>query len=185
MMSLSNSPALFAHGAPASLPRERRASLPRERRASLPRERGENARRGATLVETAIVLGGFLLVLFAMLELGLVAMKHNSLAEAARTVAREAVVRGEKAPPRRAAWGPAEYEGTAADASEIAETLRSILVAMPHDEVDLHVEWPDGENTLGKRVRVTVAHRHASVLPFLFGNGEYALSATSMMRIAH
>ncbi|MEX0702379.1 MAG: TadE family protein [Planctomycetales bacterium] len=146
---------------------------------------GGGSRSGTTLVEVALILGGFLLTLFTMLELGLVAMRHNMMAEAARTVAREAVVRGDMSPPLRAAWGPAEYAGTAADASEIAAKLRSTLVGLPPEQVDVRVEWPDGENSTGKRVRVTVTHRYSPVLPFLFGPTEYHLSSVSVMQIAH
>ena len=82
-------------------------------------------------------------------------------------------------------WGPATFAGTAADANPIASTVLPALIAMEPDEVAVQVEWIDGGNALGQRVRVQVSYSHASAVPFLFGSGPIDLSAVSVMQIVH
>ena len=68
------------------------------------KNRMKQLRRGATLVEAAIVLPVFLLLVFGIIELGLAVARYNMLAEVARDGARMAIVHGADAPPEMAAW---------------------------------------------------------------------------------
>ena len=49
-------------------------------------------RPGAALLEGTIVLAVFLTIIFAMFDIGLAVMRQNSLAEAARRLARTAIL---------------------------------------------------------------------------------------------
>ena len=54
----------------------------------------QHQRGGTTIVECAIVLPVLFFVLFALLDLGIAATRYNSLAEASRRIAREAILHG-------------------------------------------------------------------------------------------
>lgn len=144
-----------------------------------------NRRNGAALVESAFVLSVLLLVLFAMLDLSLTTLARNSLEEAARRVTREAIVRGENAPPERTAWGPATVTTTGDASTEVAALARKALTPSDLENVQIVVEWIDGENTVGDRVRVTVSYTYQPAVPFLLGSSNYPISARSTMRITH
>ena len=70
------------------------------RRATMSRQR-----RGAALVEAAITLPVFFVIIFALLDLGLAAVRYNALAEVSRRIAREAVLRGALTPLTTGTWG--------------------------------------------------------------------------------
>jgi hypothetical protein len=160
----------------------------RQRRASPVRQMPEGelcARAGAALLEGTIVLAVFLTIIFAMFDLGLAVMRQNSLAEAARRLARTAIVHGDLAPPEHTAWGPLEYTGTADEDHEIADAVRAGLVTMNPADVSINVTWPDGDNRTSDRVIVAVEYPHRTILPYLFGGSALNLRAESTMRIEH
>jgi Flp pilus assembly protein TadG len=141
--------------------------------------------RGVTVVESALVLSTLLMILLTMLDMGLAVLQNNSLSEAARWTAREAIVRGEKAPPERTAWGPSTYDGTAADQTEQAAVVRKSLTAFNPADVHVRLEWPDGGNEIDRKVRVTLTYQYEPILPFPFLGNLYRLSAVSTMTITH
>lgn len=141
-------------------------------------------RRGVTVVESAIVLGTFLMMMLATLDLGLAVLRQNSLDAAAQQLARAAMVRGELSAGRQTAWGPAPYTARAAHPTEMATTVRERLITMDPQQVLFHVDWPDTGNHLGARVRVRMAYRHRAILPLLYG-GHLDLRSECIMRIAH
>ena len=143
------------------------------------------ARTGAALLEGTIVLAVFLTIIFAMFDLGLAVMRQNSLAEAARRLARTAIVHGDLAPPEHSSWGPLAYSGTADDDHEIADAVRAGLITMNPGEVSVSVTWPDGDNRTSDRVIVSVEYPHRTILPSLFGSASMNLRAESTMRIEH
>ncbi len=142
-------------------------------------------RRGAALVEGTLVLGVFLVIIFAICDLGLAVLRQNALAAAARRLARSAIVHGDSAGPQLSEWGPATYVDTAAHASEPAAAVRPVLVTLNPANVSINVTWPDGGNRTGQRVTAVVTCQHAPILPFLFGSGPLQLRGDSTMRIEH
>ena len=74
-------------------------------------------RRGAAMVETALVLNIYMLLILGTCDLGIAVHRNNTLSQAARHGARQASVHGALAAPSMAAWGPATYTGTAGDGS--------------------------------------------------------------------
>jgi Flp pilus assembly protein TadG len=142
-------------------------------------------RRGATMIECAFALPITLILLFGMLDLGLAAARYNAISDAARRVARAAIIHGSLESNRSASWGPLEYVGTAADNSPIAITANSVLPAMQKDQVNVHVTWPDNNNSPGDRVQVEISYLHKPLLPKLFAWGPLTLRAVSTMRIVN
>jgi hypothetical protein len=107
------------------------------------------------------------------------------LSQAARQGAREAIVRGSLAPPRRTEWGPATYMGTAADQHDIAQAIRPTLVGMDPNDVTILVMWPDGGNEEQNRVQVALSIAHRPLVTALITNRQVTLTARSTMLIVH
>jgi Flp pilus assembly protein TadG len=144
----------------------------------------ERSRRGAAAVEAAVVLSVLLLLLFGILDLGLGVARYDVLSAAARDVARAAIVHGARSSPEMSPWGPAEFAGFASDSSEIAAAAKTSLATMNDDDVRIQVQWLDGDNQEGSRVRVVLKYIHQG-LPLL-GLGEgVELRAESTMQIVH
>lgn len=136
------------------------------------------------MVETMVVLLTLLVILFGFLDLGLAVIRHNALSEAARRLAREAIVHGEQAAKDGNGWGPASVNLTAAAPSDLAEVIRPVLPTLAPADVTIDVQWPDGDHKVGSRVRVTVTTEHRWITPLIWGGGGLPLSASSTMRVA-
>ncbi len=142
-------------------------------------------RRGAAMVETAIVLSTLLILLLGMFDLSLGVLRHNFLSDSARRLAREAVVHGRLAEADKTAWGTSTYVGTAADVSEIGDMVRPLLLTMNPEDVQVRVDWLSGSNEPGALVRVTITYTHAPMTSFVLGGADVELRAVSTMQIAH
>jgi len=142
-------------------------------------------RSGVAAVEAAVVLSVFLVVLLGSLDLGLAVLKNNTLAEAARRLARAAIVRGSSSSSIHTVWGPTTYNGTANDGSQYAKVVNGVLVAVNSADVKLRLEWPDGGNDSGNRVSATVTTTYQPMIASIFGSSPYTLHASSTMRIEH
>ena len=143
-------------------------------------------RRAATAVEAAIVLPVALLALFAILDLGLASLRYNTLAEAARRLARAAVMRGEETPSEIGNdWGPAEIIATAADSIDPAVTIHPLLPTMDPADVSIRMTWPDATNNSGSRVRVELKYQHQPLVPGFNSWGAIQLESSSQMRIVN
>jgi Flp pilus assembly protein TadG len=142
------------------------------------------ARRGATMTETAIVLMVFLLLVFGMLDLGLMVARSHALSQAARSGTRAAIVRGEHAA-TLGSLGPSGLTTTAADSNAVSAAVRNQLVTMTPSSVNVLVTWPDGNNQVGSRVRVVVNADFTPIMTFIFGSPTWTLSGSSEMLIAH
>jgi len=144
----------------------------------------KSSRRGTSMVEMAIVLPVFLVLVFGMLDLAAGVFRYNMLAQAARQGVRQAIVHGSLAD-RLGPWGPAAYSSTGADGHAIADVVRPSLATLDPAEVTLETEWLDGNNELNQPVRVTVSAPYQPMMTFIFGNPSITLRATSTMPIAH
>lgn len=142
-------------------------------------------RCGATMVECAITLPVMLLVLFALLDLGLAAMRYNSLAEASRQIAREAIIHGSLAPDTSGTWGPGEYLGTAGDATDFVTSIQGLLPTMKKSDVTVRVTWLDGDNSPRDRVQVETAYQHQPLIPGLAVWGTLDLHSVATMHIVN
>lgn len=147
--------------------------------------RHRRRRSGTTVVECAVVLSVWLLVVFATFDLTLATFRYNTLSEAARRVARQAVVRGSMSEVEAESWGPEPYLGNAADDDPIAEMARTILPTMDPADVTISLEWLDAGNEPDHRVRVNLQYVHQPLIPFQAFANEFALRGDSVMRISH
>lgn len=159
-----------------------RAGVPAARR--LP-TRAKNARRGALMAETAIVMAVLIALTLGGVDLQIGVYRYNTLSEAARHGARQAMTHGALAPAAYGIWGPGTYVGTAADGSPYANAVRPLLVGFPQNDVNIQVEWPDGSNAIGQRVRYSLNTTYRPFLGFLVGYPSLNLTAVSTMPIAH
>lgn len=142
-------------------------------------------RRGAAVVEGAIVLTSLIVILFGMLDLSLLVLESNTLAEAARRLCRQAAVHGQMASPQMTTWGPTSVSGTAADGTEFAQALRPELVTFDLTKVNFVIDWPDGANQPDNRVRVTLRYQYQPMMPFVLGSTAVPINMVTTMQVAH
>lgn len=185
-----------------------RVPLPchRERRgvATVGPARLHRCRRGATMLEAAVIMVVFFLLVFGMFDLGLGVFRYHQVSEAARQGARLVVVHGELA--GRAGHGMKDWfqdrgDGTGGSYNALATTssielidqLRNgppglgwgdpgLLRGLDLAQTTLQIEWLDGDSRLQSRVRVTVSTPFDPVLPFVPAS---TLSASSTMQMEH
>ncbi len=141
-------------------------------------------RRGAALVEAAIVLPVFLMLVLGLLDLAGAAYRYNLVSELARRGVREAIVHGSQAPPRRVALGPQSWTATAAAEGEVPSAIRGLLAGIDPAEVTIRLDWPDGSNAPESRVRCTVTIPYRGTT-FLLSGRPLTLRSTSTMAIAN
>lgn len=119
-------------------------------------------RRGAVLVEAAITLPVFLLLVFGLIDLGIAVQRYNLCAEAARIGARMAIVHGSDAS-RLGPWTSANAE------AGIRARIDPLMAAAAVNPADVHVTVTylktadeKDNNAPGSEVlvRVTVDYEH-------------------------
>lgn len=162
------------------------------------RIRKQHRRRGASLVEAAIVLPLFLLVVISFIDFGLGVFRYNKVAHSAREAAREASVRGSLSPPRKTAWGPDSLtidgnemrgQGQIQMANEheedVASSLRPHLNGLDMAQTTIELEWLDEDNHWGSRVKVTVRSGYRPILFSLVSDRQIPMESSCTVRIEH
>lgn len=147
-----------------------------------------STRRGAATTEFALVLPAFLALVIGVIDASVGVARFNSLSQAARHGARQAMVHGSQAPAgwNGGAWGPGPIDQSATATGDPAvDAVRPMLVNCRLEDSRVRIEWPDGSNAPGRPVRVTVTSSYRPILTFLFGNPAIPLTASSTMPIAH
>ena len=137
------------------------------------------------MVETVIIINVYLMLILGTFDLGIATYRYNTLSQAARQGARQAIIHGALAPPLMTAWGPSTYTGTAGDGSVYAQAVSPMLVGFVLSKVTIKLEWLDGGNTLQQRVRYTVTTTYRPIVTSFFSSSSYTQSAASTMPIAH
>lgn len=123
-----------------------------DRKSPLPRRRN---RRGATLVETGLVMTVFLAIVLGMLDLGIAVLRYHMLRSAATEICRKAVVHGKLAN-RLGTWGPAGITCTGDSAGVLSSAFTDHLKDTDLSEVHAQVTWLDGGNDQSQMNRVRV-----------------------------
>jgi Flp pilus assembly protein TadG len=145
--------------------------------------RDTNRRPGVTTVEAAIVLGVLFVLVFGMLDLGILVFRQHVLSAAARHASRNASLHGSKAV---VPWGPVTAGPAAAsDGAPAPTAVRPHLFGLNPAEVTVKVEWPDGSNEPGDRVRVTLTSDYQHIMATIFGATPRRLTVTSTVPISH
>ena len=137
------------------------------------------------MLETAIILNVFLMLILGTFDLGIATYRYNTLSQVARQGARQAIVHGSLASPAMTAWGPTTYNGTAGDGSVYAQAVSPMLVGFVLGNVTIKVEWLDGGNAVQQRVRYTVTTTYRPIITSFFSSSSFTQSAASTMPIAH
>jgi hypothetical protein len=162
-------------------------------------------RKGAALVESALVSTLFATVIFGMIDVGIALFRKHVVSEAARQGARAAIVHGYFAPVDStiSAWGPSPsyytplsvpsvYAGSTCSTvnandpgDELAAAIRPYLIGLDPSTILIQIAWPDGNNEPGSNVTVTVSTPYRHIVPMVFGTDAITLGASSTMTIAH
>ena len=127
-----------------------------------------------------------LVILFALLDLGIAAVRYNALADASRRIAREAIIHGSLAPARDGNMGTGRIcrHGGGRLATCQFRAGRSADDGR-HTMVSVRVSWPDGDNSPRDRVEVEMNYQHEPLIPALFAWGTLDLRSTTTMRIVN
>ncbi len=142
-------------------------------------------------METALVLLAFLMLVLVVVDLGIGLHRLVTITDAARHLARRAIVHGTRAMPefQGGCWKPPEQDrlgplNAAAAECPLAQELRGRLAGCPAGGTEVLAEWLDEDAMPGARVRVTVVCRYRPVLASLLGR-DVTLRASSTMAITH
>ena len=144
--------------------------------------RQPTTRTGVTTIEFAFVFSVFLFIVLGFFELGVMLVRHNLLADAAERVLREATVRGSESAAQQ--WGPAEISTNGSD-SMINGVITPSVVMMAANQIQVDVQWPDGNNRPGSRVRVSLSYQHNAIVPYVWGADLLTLQAGCEARVSH
>lgn len=144
-------------------------------------------RRGGVTVEAAITIPVFLTLVLGMIDLSIAVARYNTLSQASRHGARQAVVHGKLAPAgwNGGPWGTVTVDQQADTNAWPANAIGPMMANCPLDDSNIRVEWPDGNNEPGSRVRVTVTSNYQPMITYIFGSDPIALSSSSTMLISH
>jgi Flp pilus assembly protein TadG len=157
-------------------------TLPAAVRARLKRVR--YARRGFAAVEAALVLSAAVVFIFGGMDVAVALIRYNALSDAACRGSRAAAVCGSQAPAANQ-LGSVTLNFTAAGTNSIATACQATLPTMKPSDVQVTVQWPDGNNTAGSRVMVSLQYQHQSFIPWLLGYSNLTLKTESTMAISH
>lgn len=128
--------------------------------------------RGAFAVEFAITVGLFLLLVFAIANLGLAAWNYNTMSHASREGVRYGSVLSNS---------EGRYSREQASAL-IRARVQVHAVGQRFDAID--ISWEGGDNAPGKVVTVTTRYRFYPVTP-LFGKLGISLRSSASMMISN
>jgi hypothetical protein len=140
-------------------------------------------RRGAAMIEAAITLTSVFILTIGLLDFAIGVYRYHILSEAARQLARNAIVHGEFAN-LLGTWGPTTYSNTANVSNPIPNAVRPYLVGLDPSAVSISMQWPENSNQVEKSVRVTLTTAFHPILTHWFGSS-MTLRAISEMKIAH
>jgi Flp pilus assembly protein TadG len=107
------------------------------------------------LVEFALVLPVFLLIVFGIIDLARAVWEENELAFAAREGTRWAIVHGSSATPESGPTSPTYTAGPPSSDTGVTAAVNVFTVGIPG--VTVTADWPDGNNDRNSRVSVDVA----------------------------
>lgn len=134
-----------------------------------------HAERGASMVETAVGLLVFLMLVFGIMDFGRAMYTYDAVSSAARLGTRYAIVRGSQC----------QFAGCPATASSIQTFVRAQVALLDPNRITVTTTWPGTANcnAPGCPVAVTVTY------PFRFASGllpsmTLSMSSTSQMIIS-
>lgn len=124
------------------------------------------------LVEFALVLPLFLLMVFGLIDLARAVWMENTLAFAAREGTRYAIVHGSHS---SSPAGPGAPTYTAPD-QDTAVTAHVLKYTIGVENVTVRATWPDGDNNRNSRVSVEVTAPFVPMPSQYLLNGAFAIT---------
>lgn len=144
-------------------------------------------RRGATMVETAIVLPIAMLLVMGIVDLGMAVHHRNALMRVVSHLAREATLHG-SARQDGAPWGPETIVVSASadvlDPDAATLEVRELLTGVSR-EAEVRIDWPAATNHSGDLVSVTANEVYRPLFSKVLGIGEIHLRASCTLPISH
>jgi Flp pilus assembly protein TadG len=140
------------------------------------RRRTGRARRGAAVIETALVCPVLMILLVGSMDLARVLFAYGTVAEASRVGARYAMVHGAQS---SSPVGP-----TANDAT-VASTVKANAPALNTTNLTVTSTWLLGTNDASSPVTVTVSYPCSLSLGNLIGLKSITVSNSTTMIITH
>ncbi|HEX9494253.1 MAG TPA: TadE/TadG family type IV pilus assembly protein [Candidatus Limnocylindria bacterium] len=107
-----------------------------------------------SLVEFALVLPVFLMLIFGILDLARAVWEENELAFAAREGTRWAIVHGSSATPQAGPGSVTYSAGPPTTDTGVTTAVTNYTIGIPN--VSVTAAWPDGNNNRNSRVSVDV-----------------------------
>lgn len=147
-------------------------------------------RSGQALIENCVVLLGVLVALLGAIEMGRFLLFYSTLAEGARAGMRYAAVHGSNrkdcpvCSPDNAADGPSG-PGNTGNVAGVVQTVTA-AAGMLNSALTVTVAYPDGDNSVNKRVQVTAAYAYAPMVQLIpFTPNPVTISSTSEGTISY
>jgi Flp pilus assembly protein TadG len=132
-------------------------------------------RRGATMVEMALICGVFLMLLLGMVEIARAMWAREVITSAAREGARYAIVHGANS---------ANPSGPGQNDPAVEARVRRHCYGLEPGRITVTSSWPLGRNDNSSTVKVQVRYAYTSAAGALIGRRNMELSAASEMLIA-
>lgn len=135
----------------------------------MPRCTHSRYERGSALIEGALSLTVFLMIIFGIMEFGRAVFAYNFVSSAARTASRYAMVRGSSS-------------GHPATTSDISNFVSNQAIGLDRSAVTVTTTWtPD--NSPGSTVKVAVKYSFQPIAPFI-PTGTWNLQTSSQIIVA-
>jgi Flp pilus assembly protein TadG len=109
--------------------------------------------RGSTVVESALAMTVFFMLVLGIMDMSCMVMAHNTLAYAAREGIRWASVRG-------------AASGSPADAAMVSAYVKSRMISLNPAAAAVTTTWTPNNNA-GSTINITVTYAYTPVAPFL------------------
>jgi Flp pilus assembly protein TadG len=138
--------------------------------------RARHAERGATLIETTLVMGVLLAIMFGVVDFGRAFYTYSFVANAARQGARWAIVRGANCTMLN------DCNATSAELQTFVQSLSE--GGTTASNITATLQYPNGNNSPGSVAEVTVSYPFKFMAPFV-SSLTIPMSSTSEMVISN
>ncbi|GAA4436369.1 TadE/TadG family type IV pilus assembly protein [Bremerella cremea] len=138
-------------------------------------------RRGATLVEGALVMMILFVTLFGIFDFGLAVVRQNMLDEAAYRLARAGAIRGEDS--QLDQWGPVTIESVLGDEPDLLSVIGPANYLIDTRLVNVRMAWEEGMATTNSELTVTLQYNQPLLLGGLWGVPSIPLASRVVERI--
>ena len=132
-------------------------------------------RRGATIVEMALICTVFFAIFIGIVEMGRVAWAREVITAAAREGARYAIVHGA---------GSGNPSGPGQNDAAVERRVRQHCYGLQAEAVTVASSWPLGRNDNSSTVKIEVRYVFVSAAGALIGRRQTPMRAASEMLIA-